>query len=156
MVESIASKNLKIEGMFVWDAIKREKIDVLIQKLDHEGYPINHPVTDTGLTAFAYACSWSTNVDIFRLLLDRGADINAADLTGKMPVHHAALAGNVPALEVILELAQKDIEAQTNGLETPLMCAVRGQSVTSVATLLNGGSNPFIKNGLGETAQDIA
>ena len=60
------------------------------------------------------------------------------------------------AIEVILSLPQKNIEAQTNGLETPLMCAVRGQSVNSVASLLNAGANPFIKNGLGETAIEIA
>ena len=34
-----------------------------------EGYPIDHPVTDTGLTAFAYACSWTTNEGILNSLL---------------------------------------------------------------------------------------
>ena len=69
MVDQIAEKNLKIEGMYVWDAIKRNKIDVLHQKLDEEGYPVDYPVTDTGLTAFAYACSWTTNLEILNSLL---------------------------------------------------------------------------------------
>ena len=69
MVEEIAEKNLKIEGMYVWDAIKRGKVDTLFQKIDKESYPVDYPVTDTGLTAFAYACSWSTHLEILNGLL---------------------------------------------------------------------------------------
>ena len=42
------------------------------------------------------------------------------------------------------------------GLETPLMSAIRGGSVEALALLLNNGANPFSRNGLGESAIDIA
>ena len=46
--------------------------------------------------------------------------------------------------------------AQSIGLETPLMSSVRGGSVEAVAILLNGGVNPFHTNGLGQSALDLA
>ena len=156
MVDEIAAQNLKTQGMYVWDAIKRGQLDILLQKLDQEAFPIDHPVTCTGLTAFAFACSRSNRPDILQALLDRGANPFFTDDTGKTPLHHAANSGNLRAIEIILSLPQKNIEAQTNGFETPLMCAVRGNSVNSVACLLNAGCNPFIKNGLEETALNIA
>ena len=80
--------------MYIWDAIKKNDLAKLEAKLNEE-YPIDHPITDTGLTALAYACSWTTNEAIINFLLQKGANAEKADLTGKCPIHHASLAGNV-------------------------------------------------------------
>ena len=80
--------------MYIWDAIKKNDLAKLEAKLNEE-YPIDHPITDTGLTALAYACSWTTNEAIINFLLQKGANAEKADLTGKSPIHHASLAGNV-------------------------------------------------------------
>ena len=68
---------------------------------------------------------------------------------GRSALHFAALSGNTVALQVLLQLPQLDKNAQTYGLETPLMSAVQGGSIQAVALLLNSGANPFQKNGLG-------
>jgi len=49
----------------LWDAIKRsdvEKIDTILAQL----FPIDHPITDTGMSALAYASSWSDSPEVFK------------------------------------------------------------------------------------------
>ena len=51
---------------------------------------------------------------------------------------------------------QIDFDAKTIGLETPLMFAVRGGSLQVLARLLNVSANPFMLNGMGQSALDLA
>ena len=46
--------------------------------------------------------------------------------------------------------------AVTNGMETPLMCAVRSGSIDCLALLLNSGLNPFHLNALGQDVLTLA
>jgi hypothetical protein len=43
----------------LWDAIKREDKPEIRHIVDQESYAIDAPVTDTGMSALQFACSWS-------------------------------------------------------------------------------------------------
>ena len=48
-------------SLLLWDAIKKERINDIEEIMNDTDYPIDYPVTDTGLSAISFACSWSTN-----------------------------------------------------------------------------------------------
>ena len=145
--KSSSQKAMKRNSLFLWDAIKKSNIEE-IQRILTE-FPIDHPITDCGLTALAFACSWSTEVVIYELIFKFKPNVNAPNRERKTPLHQAALAGNLIACQILLKQPNILKNAQSIGLETPLMAAVRGGSVEAVAILLNGGVNPFHTNGLG-------
>ena len=70
-------------------------------------------------------------------------NVNARASGGRTALHFASLSGNTVALQVLLARPDLDKNAQTLGLETPLMLAVKGGSIQGVALLLNSGVNPF-------------
>lgn len=47
--------------------------------------------------------AWNNRIDMVRLLLDRGADVNAQDATGWTALHAAAFAGNTEIMQLLLE-----------------------------------------------------
>lgn len=58
--------------------------------------------------------------------------------------------------EAILKLPGVHRDARTNGGNTPLMLAVSSGDIFSVVACLNAGCNPFLENGLRETAKSMA
>ena len=56
-------------------------------------------------------------------------DVNAKASGGRTALHFAALSGNQIALQILLQLPTLDKNAQTFGLETPLIAAVKGGSI---------------------------
>ncbi len=84
----------------------------------------------------------------------RNPNLNAADVTGRTPLHHAAITSNqacVDYFSMVNESAPGSIliNALTRGLETPLMFAVRGGNLLILAKILNITANPFLLNGVG-------
>jgi hypothetical protein len=66
-----------------------------------------------GWTPFHYAAE-NGHVEISRLLLQNGADVNAKGYDGYTPLHLAALKGHVDILHLLVENGA-DLEAQSNG-----------------------------------------
>ena len=79
--------------MILWDAIKRNDISKINEKLG-DGFPIDHPITDSNLTALSYACTRCTDQNIFQAILEKNPDVNARGSGGRTALHFAALAGN--------------------------------------------------------------
>ncbi len=50
---------LKRSALLLWDAIKRNQIEKIAEKLE-EGFPVDHEITDSHLNALSYACTRST------------------------------------------------------------------------------------------------
>ena len=140
----------------MWDAIKRNDKQVIELKLVQESFPVDTPITDTGLPALSFACSWTTDQEVFDLIMSRNPDVNFQSSGGKTPLHLSAINGNTVAMQNLMNHPDLDKNCQTFGLETPLMCAIRGGSVDALAVLLNNGANPFARNGLGQSALDIS
>ncbi len=98
------------------------------------------------------------------LLIELGADVEAANRRGARPLHYAA--DGIPgwegwrahdqaaAVRRLLE-AGADPNAGDSGGVTPLHRAVRNRCSAAAAALLEHGANPTLKTRKGSTARDL-
>ena len=77
--------------------------------------------------------------DIAQLLLDAGADVNAADLDGGRPLHFAARSGGKASVELLVA-AGAEVGAVDEGGGTPLLAAAWLGNVEVVRVLLAAGA----------------
>jgi len=102
-------------------------------------------------------------LQIVKLLLDHGADINAAGVYADTPLHAAAGNGNKPAVELLLARGA-DINARNQGRiwypeyheygatgQTPLMVALRSGYLHVARFLIDRGADVNAQDGGGET-----
>ena len=92
---------LKRSALIIWDAIKRNNIDKIREKLD-EGFPIDHDITDSHLSVLSFACTRTTDDKIFQLILSKGPNLNLRSSGGRTPIHFAEQSGNQVALTILL------------------------------------------------------
>ena len=71
-----AQKVIKRAALILWDAIKRNDHAVIKQKLVDESFLIDHPITDNGLPPLSFACSWTTDQEVFNMIMSRSPDVN--------------------------------------------------------------------------------
>jgi ankyrin repeat protein len=91
-----------------------------------------------------------------RLLLSRGAAVNARQVEGRTPLFQAAVLGN--GLSTIRFLLQTGADANiglANG-RTPLMAASSRGDVEALGSLLDAGADVNARDGAGETALMLA
>ena len=79
-------------------------------------------------------------VDVARLLLNRGADIEQRDRWGATPLSYAASGKSVAMIE-LLTAAGADVDGADNCRWTPLFYAAGGGREAQVAALLRAGAN---------------
>jgi ankyrin repeat protein/tRNA A-37 threonylcarbamoyl transferase component Bud32 len=72
--------------------------------------------------------------DVVKLLLDKGADVNAKDREGRTALMWAASSGNVDIVKILLD-AGADISAKNEDGETALMLAQRNKQVDTMKIL---------------------
>jgi ankyrin repeat protein len=77
-------------------------------------------------------------VGAIRLLIEYGANVNAKDRFGATPLHMAAIAGSVPAMEALIT-GGADVNARSNDGFTPLFHAVNRKEVADYL-IENGAS----------------
>jgi len=90
------------------------------------------------------------NLDIVRLLVEKGAEVNRPGWT---PLHYAAVSGNVDLLRYLLD-RNAYIDAQSPNRTTPLMMAARHDHVDAVRLLVEAGADPTPRNDTGRDAAD--
>ena len=83
-------------------------------------------------------------VEPTRLLLDRGANVNARAATGINPVHFAALANAPDTLDLLLE-RQAEVNVRDAGGNTPLHYAIEWASLPIAEKLLEAGADPLAR-----------
>ena len=88
------------------------------------------------------------SVEIARLLVDAGADVNAADNPADWtPLHAAVGSGDRELIELYLD-SGADIEAQDSNGQTPLKTAILAQNLNLdiIELLLDRGADPFAEH----------
>jgi ankyrin repeat protein len=95
------------------------------------------------------------NIEIVRILLDKGANVNVPRKDGITPLHLASNQGSVEIVKLLLDKGAKvDVKGGKNSI-TPLMLASMNGHTEVVKLLLERGADPRLKS-FGSTAFDYA
>lgn len=96
-----------------------------------------------GRTALALAAGLNaaSSPAVVALLLEAGASVRARDAAGRTPLHAAAAAGNVRALQLLLA-AGAPVDAPAADGSTPLAAAAGEGYTAAVSVLLSYGASP--------------
>jgi len=96
-------------------------------------------------------CIYGGQVEIFRLLVERGANVEQTSETVGPLITLAAQTGNLELLGLLLE-GGADIDATQRQGQTPLMLAVQNKHPDAVKFLLENGADPDLQEENGWTA----
>ena len=92
------------------------------------------------------------DVDLVKLLITKGAEVNKKGWTA---LHYAAANGHDEIAKLLLGYSAYVDAPSPNGT-TPLMMAARGDHVSTIKLLLDGGADLNAKNQIGMNALDFA
>lgn len=149
-ISKMGEKELKALSGFIADILeeKKEEDKKLIKDF-------NALAQDTsGQTLTHYAASYNSKVGngwLLQKTCKGTADaMLAKDEHGNLPIHVAALNGNIEAIDYIVRSVPGNFEAKNNSGLTPLMLAAETGNVAAVQQLLKLGANPNhrLPNGL--------
>ncbi len=146
MMASTKEKFAAMDGRRFFDLIYSRDIQNLKKVLD-EGYVDVNSQNDTGQTALHIAM----DEGIIKLLIARGADVNAKDTQGMTPIFN-----KVVALTKILVDAGTDITQKSNAGNTALMWYAYSGYLDGIKYLVSQGADIRVKNKDNKTALDIA
>jgi ankyrin repeat protein len=108
---------------------------------------------DYNSTPLHVAASWG-EVEITRMLIDAGANVNLQDKWGKTSLHWAAFYGQVEIVRMLIG-AGANVNLQTNGGWTPLHWAARRGEVEIARMLIDAGARKDIPNEDGNLPYDL-
>ncbi len=100
---------------------------------------------------------WAIHDDAkVRLLLGRGAGVNARQVEGRTPLYQAASLGNATAIVKLLLAGGADPQIATANGRTPLMAASGRGDIEAMTLLLNAKAAVDVRDGAGDTALILA
>ncbi|KAF9532672.1 ankyrin repeat-containing domain protein, partial [Crepidotus variabilis] len=105
-----------------------------------------------------YAASKS-RIDIGKLLISRGADINSRDNANQLPMHRAATTGSVGFIKLLLESSTTSTKVRLNTADrignTPLHLAMDSGHAEAAVVLINAGADRTRENLDNETPEAL-
>jgi uncharacterized protein len=145
----------RVDILDVFEAAAFGDIDRLTELLGDEPSFVTSYSGD-GFTALHFAAFFG-RPDAARLLLERGADVDARGrgwMTGT-PLHSAASAGHVDVVQILLA-AGADPNARQSGGWTPLHGAAHNGDVATAALLIAAGADVTAVNDDGASVRSLA
>ena len=126
-----------------------------VRELCDAGVDVNavHPIF--GHTAIMLAC-FHGRLEIARLLIDKGGDVNAHGYNGSTALSKACVKGHLEVVRLLLDKGANVNATQTNDGQTALMWASRHGHLEVVRLLIDKGADRNMKLPDGRTAADIA
>ncbi|MBA2651442.1 MAG: ankyrin repeat domain-containing protein [Tatlockia sp.] len=85
------------------------------------------------------------STDVARYLLEKGFNVNAQDVNGATPVHHAVQFKNNGLLITLLKEHKANLNAKDNQGMAPVHLAAARQNFSAITELKNGGANLKLK-----------
>ena len=95
------------------------------------------------------------HTEVCRLLIERGANVNAVYYGGWTPLHQAARYGYVDVCRLLIQ-AKSNVNSVDHNGETPLHCAARYGHIEVCRLLLGRGANVNATNWFGWTPLHLA
>jgi len=119
---------------------------------------------DNQRTALLCACCVSDNASCAAVLLEHGADVDAADKNGVRSLHLAAMQGDTLLVQALLEGSKAadgvtykpELDAVDGQGRTPLLCAVMEGHLEVVQALVASGCDVQAKDSQGADAMEWA
>ena len=146
--------NKKAE-MIIGEIYKDEPNLNLVRDLITLGANVNWQDEDNyGWTPLHWA-AWNGRVEVVRMLIGAGADVNLKDNDGWAPLHRAARLGNVEIAQMLID-AKADLNVQDKWEQTPLHRAARSWNVEIVRMLIDAGARKDIRDEWGRLPYDLA
>lgn len=155
-----------------------------VQALQEDGMPVNTRSIKNGKTLLHYAVA-QDDLDGAQFLIDKGADVNSEDRSGRTPLfsrpslqgaallirhgadvnhrddqrwtvlHVCAFGSNPPMVDFLVKMGAR-VSATTTEGETPLHWAAIGSDARGTVALLNAGADLSAIDGFGMTPMDRA
>jgi len=119
----------------------------LAQTRGQDGYTPLHKVADRSSDEEA--------VEMARLLLQNGAEVNARNRFNATPLHLAASQGRAKLCALLIDKGA-DLNAKANTGRTPLHCAAGDGRLEACQVLLARGADPDIRDGVEMTPLELA
>ncbi len=111
-------------------------------------------VAPNGENALSVACRRPVPLRVFRLMVERGADVNRATSIGQAPLH--ACARSCPQCITLLVSAGARPDRYDVVGRTPLAIALEVSNLATIEALLRAGADPNFQNGNGDSAFSLA
>ncbi|CAJ0598466.1 unnamed protein product [Cylicocyclus nassatus] len=129
------------------------RVEVVRYLLTLPEVDVNHR-NNNRQTALHYAAS-KNHAEITHLLLEAGADVNAADKFGATPLHRAASQGHDKIVHMLLARPKIYIDPRNSEGSTPLFLACEEGREDAAIALARKGASLTLKNKEEECALDV-
>ena len=132
--------------------IRQNKNAELKRLLTQEG---NADTSNAKRASLIHVASHFGNIHALRLLIQNGANIQAATFGGWSALHYAAFAGHAQIANTLIAMGL-DVSNTDAGGETSLFYAIESGNMNTVKTLVEQGADIQHNNGKGDTPLSIA